>query len=160
MTEVRWDARVGAGVPRRRRRGSIPRVVDFQTVNEMAKPRFTNRELDIMSVLWELGEATVADVREALGEDVAYTTVQTQLRLLELKGAVTHRKEGRQYIYRAKVAPEAAGKGVLDRILRRIYQDSPLKLMTHLVSDRDIPEDELRAMRDLLEERLRERRRR
>ena len=71
----------------------------------MAKPRFTNRELDVMSVLWELGEATVADVREALGDDVAYTTVQTQLRLLELKGAVTHRKEGRQHFYRATVDP-------------------------------------------------------
>lgn len=125
----------------------------------MPKPRFTNRELDVMSVLWELGEATVADVREALGDDVAYTTVQTQLRLLELKGAVTHRKEGRQHFYRATVAPEAAGKGALDRILRRIYQDSPLKLVTHLVSDRDVSEEELRAMRDLLEQQLRERER-
>ena len=126
----------------------------------MAKIRFTNRELDIMGVLWELGEATVADVRDALGEDLAYTTVQTQLRLLELKGAVTHRKEGRQHFYRATVAPEAAGKSALDRILRRVYQDSPLKLVAHLVSERAIPDEELEAMRDLLEERLRERARR
>jgi len=143
---------------RRRHRAAPLRIVDSHTPTEMPEPRFTNRELDIMSVLWELGEATVAEVRDALGEDIAYTTVQTQLRLLELKGAVAHRKEGRQYVHRAKVAPEAAGKGLLDRILRRIYQDSPLKLMTHLVSDLDIPEDELRAMRDLLEERLRKQR--
>ncbi|MEX0912613.1 MAG: BlaI/MecI/CopY family transcriptional regulator, partial [Gemmatimonadota bacterium] len=69
---------------------------------------FTDRELDLMLVLWERGPSTVAEVREALDDDLAYTTVLTVLRVLEEKGHVAHTEEGRAHRYRALVERDEA----------------------------------------------------
>jgi len=113
---------------------------------------FTDRELDIMSVLWRNGSGSVAEVRESLGEDVAYTTVLKILQILEEKGAVRHEAEGRAYRYFPLVAPQEAGGSALSRILEKIFGGSAELLLTQLVSDRDIPPRELARMRKLLEE--------
>ena len=110
----------------------------------------TDRELDVMSILWETGGSTVAEVREQLGEDLAYTSVLSVLRLLEQKGHVAHEKEGRAFRYRALVPAEEAGRPVLHRLMAKLYENSPVKLLAQLVSDRDLTEDELRRMRELL----------
>ena len=70
---------------------------------------FTPRELDVMSILWREGSATVAEVREALGEGLAYTSVLSALQTLEEKGFVGHEPEGRAYRYHPLVEPERAG---------------------------------------------------
>lgn len=85
---------------------------------------FTDRELDVMTVLWDLGPATVADVRERLADPLAYTTVLTVLRTLEAKGHVAHVEEGRAHRYRALVAREAAGRSALARLLGTIFGGS------------------------------------
>ena len=108
-----------------------------------------------MGALWASGESTVADVRDALADDLAYTTVLTVLRGLEQKGYVVHRKEGRAFRYRPVVAAEAAGATLVGRLLDRVYQGSPVKLMTHLVAEGDLSEVDVRRMRALLDERLR-----
>jgi BlaI family penicillinase repressor len=118
--------------------------------------RLTPRELDVMGALWAAGEATVADVRDALADDLAYTTVLTVLRGLEQKGYVEHHKDGRAFRYRPVVPAEAAGTRLVRRLLDRVYQGSPLRLMTHLVTDVDLTEEEVRRMRTLLDERLRD----
>ena len=115
---------------------------------------FTERELDVMGVLWDQGGATVAEVRERLQDDLAYTTVLTVLRTLEEKGYVGHVEEGKAYRYHPLVERQAAGTSVLRRMMRKLFKDSPELLLTHLVSDRRLSDDELRRMRDLLEERL------
>ena len=117
---------------------------------------FTDRELDVMGVLWDRGSATVAEVREALTDDLAYTTVLTVLRILEEKGYVRHEEEGRAHRYFPQVEREAAGGSALERLLGKLFRGSPELLLTHLVSDRGLGEDELRRMRALLDERLRE----
>ncbi len=117
---------------------------------------FTERELDVMDVLWELGEATVAEVRERLADELAYTTVLTVLRTLEEKGYVGHTEEGKAYRYHPCVERQAAGRSALRRLTRKLFRNSPELLLTHLVSDRGLSEDDLRRMRDLLDERLRE----
>lgn len=117
---------------------------------------FTDRELDVMGVLWERGSATVAEVRAALRDDLAYTTVLTLLRILEEKGRVRHEEEGRAHRYFPLVEREEAGESALQRLLGKLFRGSPELLLTHLVSDRDLREDELRRMRDLLDERLKE----
>ena len=71
--------------------------------------RFTARELDVMSVLWDRGPSTVAEVRRALDDDLAYNTVLTVLRILEEKGHVTHEEEGRAHRYLPLVEREQAG---------------------------------------------------
>jgi predicted transcriptional regulator len=116
------------------------------------EPVFTGRELDIMSVLWRRGSGSVAEVREALGDTVAYTTVLKILQILEEKGAVRHVAEGRAYRYFPLVEPGEAGSNALSRILEKIFGGSAEMLLAQLVSDQDIPPEELARMRRVLEE--------
>jgi len=118
---------------------------------------FTEREMDVMGVLWDLGSATVAEVRERLADDLAYTTVLTVLRTLEEKGYARHTEEGKAYRYHPAVERREAGSSVLRRLTRKLFKDSPELLLTHLVSDRALSDAELRRMRRLLEERISER---
>jgi predicted transcriptional regulator len=118
---------------------------------------FTDRELDVMSVLWDVKSATVAEVRERLADDLAYTTVLTVLRTLEQKGYVGHTGEGRAHRYHPLVKREAAGRSALRRLVDKVFDGSPELLMTQLVSDKNLSAEELRRLRRLLAERLRER---
>ncbi len=118
---------------------------------------FTDRELDIMGVLWDRGPATVAEVRDALEDELAYTTVLTVLRVLEEKGYVGHEEEGRAHRYHPLVERQAAGKSALQRLTRKLFKGSPELLLTHLVSDRRLSDAEIRRMRTLLDEHLKER---
>lgn len=117
---------------------------------------FTDRELDVMAVLWDRGSATVAEVRAALEDDLAYTTVLTVLRILEDKGYVRHEEEGRAHRYFPRVEREAAGDSALRRLLGKMFRGSPELLLTQLVSDRRLGEAEIRRMRALLDQRLEE----
>src|SRR2546430_8480618 len=78
---------------------------------------FTDRELDVMSVLWDVGPATVAQVRERIADDLAYTTVLTVLRTLEQKGYVSHTEDGRAHRYKPLVKREVAGRTALRRLV-------------------------------------------
>ena len=119
---------------------------------------FTERELDVMNVLWDLGGGTVAEVRDRLSDDLAYTTVLTVLRTLEEKGYAGHVEEGKAYRYHALVERRDAGTSLLRRLTRKLFKDSPELLLTHLVSDRGLSDEELERMRRLLDERLEGRR--
>jgi BlaI family transcriptional regulator, penicillinase repressor len=117
----------------------------------MTKLHLTQRELDIMSVLWDLGEATVNEVRERVDPNLAYTSISTMIRTLEMKGYVSHRRgEGKTHVYFPAVDPETAGESVLGRLLDKVYGGSPIKLLAHLVEQRRLSETELARMRDLL----------
>lgn len=118
---------------------------------------FTDRELDVMGVLWDAGPATVQEVRERLDDELAYTTVLTILRILESKGHVGHVDEGRAYRYHPLVERSKAADSALRRLIRRIYDGSPELLATHLVADRHLSRKELHRLRKLLDERLGER---
>jgi predicted transcriptional regulator len=115
---------------------------------------FTDRELDVMAILWDLGSATVPEVRKRLTADLAYTTVQTVLRTLEAKGYVDHGEEGRFHRYRPLVKREEAGESALNRLLAKIFRGSPELLLSQLVTQRDVSEDQIREMRRLLDEHL------
>lgn len=117
---------------------------------------FTDRELDVMGVVWDLGSATVAEVRERLADALAYTTVLTVLRILKDKGYVEHKEEGRAHRYYPLVERQAAGRSALRRLKRKLFQGSPELLLTQLVSDRSLSEEDLRRMRRLLDQRLEE----
>jgi predicted transcriptional regulator len=111
----------------------------------------TQRELDIMSVLWDLGEATVTEVRDRVDPDLAYTSISSMIRTLEIKGYVSHRRgAGKTHVYFPAIEPEAAGKSALGRVLDKIYGGSPIKLLAHLVDQRRLSDKELARMRDLL----------
>ena len=120
----------------------------------MSEPAFTDRELDIMSILWRRGTATVAEVRDELGDSLAYTSVLSAMQTLEEKGFVGHDTEGRAYRYYPLVAVEQAGESALGRVLDKIFHGSAESLLAQLVSDRSIPPEELKRMRKLLEDQL------
>lgn len=111
----------------------------------------TQRELDIMSVLWELGEATVTEVRDRVDPDLAYTSISSMIRTLELKGYVSHRRgDGKAHVYYPVIDAETAGDSALGRVLDKIYGGSPIKLLAHLMERNRLSEKELARMRDLL----------
>ena len=90
---------------------------------------FTDRELDVMAVLWAEGASTVADVRDRLDDPLAYTTVLSVLRTLEAKGYVGHVEEGRAHRYHALVDRDVAGRSALRRLLDTVFGHSPELLL-------------------------------
>ena len=118
----------------------------------------TDRELDVMSVLWERSSGTVAEVRAALHDELAYTTVLTVLRILEAKGHVRHEGEGRAHRYFPLVQEHVARRGAVRQLVDRFFNGSPELLLTELVGDRGLSTRELRRLRRLLDARAKERR--
>jgi predicted transcriptional regulator len=116
--------------------------------------QFTDRELDVMGVLWEQGASTVAEVRAALKDDLAYTTVLTILRTLEDKGYVAHEEEGRAHRYRPLVEKGKAEKSAVSRLVKKLFHGSPELLLTQLVADRKLSADDLKRMRKLIDDQL------
>lgn len=117
---------------------------------------FTDRELDIMAVLWQYGPSTVAEVHERLADDIAYKTVLTMLRVLEQKGHIEHTEEGRAHRFHAVVGRDEAGVSAMDRVLDKIFGGSKELLIAHLVRDRKLSHDEIRRLRRMLGQKLKE----
>ena len=118
---------------------------------------FSDRELDVMAVLWDAGPSTAAEVRDRLaagGVELAYNTVLTVLRVLEDKGHVVHVVEGKAHRYRARTDRSRAGQRAVARMLDTVFGGSAELLLTHLVRDRRVDRAELARLRDLLDARL------
>ena len=117
-----------------------------------------DRELEVMEVLWERGSATVAEVRDALDEQMAYTTVLTVLRRLEDKGYVSRQEAGRAHRYFPAIERQAARESALQRLTRRLFNGSPELLVTHLVSHKRLSPAQIRRLREMLDGQLPEKR--
>jgi predicted transcriptional regulator len=111
---------------------------------------FTDREADVMDVLWERGPSLVAEVQDALDDKLAYTTVLTILRTLESKGYVAHEQEGRGHRYFAAVKQKAAQESALQHLTRKLFKGSTELLFTRLVADQKLSAEQIRKMRKLL----------
>jgi BlaI family penicillinase repressor len=117
----------------------------------MTDLHLTQRELDIMSVLWDLGEATATEVRDRVDPNLAYTSISSMIRTLEMKGYVSHRRgEGKTHVYFPIIDSETAGESVLGRVLDKVYGGSPIKLLAHLMHQHRLSDKELTRMRNLL----------
>ena len=112
----------------------------------------TDREASLMEVLWEHGPSTVTEVREALADELAYTTVLTILRNLESKGLVTHSEEGRAHRYSALVERDAAQQSALRALTAKLFKGSSELLLTRLVADKKLSDSEIKRIRKLLDE--------
>ena len=119
--------------------------------------QFTERELDIMNVLWERGSATAGEVRDALDDSLAYNTVLTILKILEEKGHVRRDEEGRAHRYFPLVEHQQAKSNAVQRLIERLFDGEPRLLATQLVDDTNLTDGDLRALRELLTKRLRDR---
>lgn len=112
------------------------------------------RQLAVMRVLWERGEATVADVQELLGSDppLAYSTVATVLSRMERKGLVTHRVEDRQFYYRPTISKDGAGQSMVGELVDRLFGGSPAELVNHLLASDQVDDRELKRIKELVNE--------
>jgi predicted transcriptional regulator len=111
---------------------------------------FTDRELDLMAVLWRAGSGTVSEVRDALADAPGYTTVLKILQILEEKGAVRHEQEGRAYRYYPITEPGEAGGSALRRLVDTVFQGSSELALARLVEAAPPRPGELERMRALL----------
>ena len=114
-------------------------------------------EMEVLHHVWDLGEATVADIRERILEDrdVAYTTVMTVLKKLAEKGYLEYSKEGRSYVYQPAQEPNEVQHSLLRRLMDKVFEGSPSALVQTLVKREDLSDDEraeIRALIDALEE--------
>jgi predicted transcriptional regulator len=115
--------------------------------------QLTDVEQRILEVLWKEGEASVKDIAQALSEEkpTAYTTAQTMCKILEEKGYADYRKEGRAFIYRAKISQKEARQGALTSLLNRFFGSSPELLAQHLMEESNINLDDLQSLQDQID---------
>jgi BlaI family penicillinase repressor len=114
----------------------------------------------VMEVVWRRGEASVHDVLKELGRrrKPAYTTVLTVLQKLEKAGWLTHRAEGKSYIYIPRASREEAGAGSVRGFLQRVFEGDAVAMFQHLIRESNLSEEELRELRALIDEKRKERR--
>ena len=120
----------------------------------MAKHQLATLQLAIMQVLWDRGEATVADVREALqrSRPLAHTTIGTMLTKMERNGQVRHRTEGRVNVYRAAVGREKVRRSMLADLAARLFAGDLTEMVSHLLESRDVTPEELSRLKELIRE--------
>jgi predicted transcriptional regulator len=112
----------------------------------------TQAELRLMKVLWTRGESSVADLVASCADEapLAYTSVLTTVRILEQKGYVNHRQEGRAFLYSPSVAEDEASRSEVRHVLRRFFGNSREQLLLSLLGDGEITPEELRRLKEAI----------
>jgi predicted transcriptional regulator len=112
----------------------------------------TEAELRLMKILWRRGESAVNDLVAGLpdGEQLAYNSVLTTIRILEQKGYVTHRQEGRAFLYRPAIAEDEASRSEVKHVLSRFFGNSRERLLLSLLGDEDLSPDELARLKEAI----------
>ncbi len=120
-----------------------------------ASHRLGELQFAIMRVLWDAGEATVAQVHETLPVDRAraLTTIATMLTKMEKKGVVAHRVDGRQFVYHPTVTEEQVTRSMVAELTDRLFEGDVTALVSHLLTEGEIDPGELRRLRRLIAER-------
>lgn len=118
----------------------------------MTLPSLSRREREVLDVLHRLGQASAAQVREALADPPSDSAVRTHLRILEEKGHVEHEQDGPRYVYRAAVARETAGRSALRHLLRTFFDDAPERAVAALLDEAasDLSEADLDRLDSLI----------
>jgi predicted transcriptional regulator len=118
--------------------------------------RLGDLQLKIMKVLWRLGQATVSEVHEQLAANrLAYTTVATMLRKMEVRGLVGHIERERRFVYRAAVSESEVTQSMTGDLLDRLFDGSLASAVSHLLETRDVSREELAELEVLLRQRKR-----
>jgi predicted transcriptional regulator len=112
----------------------------------------TEAELRLMRILWQRGESAVTDLVAAMpeGEALAYNSVLTTIRILEQKGYVEHRQEGRAFIYWPCVQEMDASRSEVRHVLSRFFGNSRERLLLSVLGDEETTPEELQRLRELI----------
>jgi len=119
------------------------------------KITLAERESELMQVLWEHGPSTVGEVHERLKDELAYTTVLTILQKLEKKGYVRHEEQGRLHRFMAVISRESAQRSDIRNLAARLFKGSAALLLTQVISDANLSEEDLKRIRRLIDARHR-----
>lgn len=120
---------------------------------ETGDPRLTDAELEVMRVLWALGEADATDVADQLGDGRAYSTALTLLRILEGKGFARSRRDGRRNLFTAASPRSEWESAAVADLVRRVFSGDPAVLVRRLLDSDAVQPDEIEQIRDLLQRR-------
>ena len=109
-------------------------------------------QLSVMRVLWDKGEASAAQVQQALERTrrLAITTVSTLLARLEKKGVVGHRADGRTFVYRPRVSELEMRRRTISSVIRNLFRGNPSEVVGQILSERDVSEEDLARMKELI----------
>ena len=112
----------------------------------------TKAELRLMKVLWTRGESSVADMVAATVDDgeLAYNSVLTTIRILESKGYVSHRQEGRAFVYSSAVGEDDASRSEVKHLLQRFFGNSRERLLLSLLGDEELTPEELKRLKEAI----------
>jgi predicted transcriptional regulator len=114
----------------------------------------TDAELELMLILWKLEEASVHDVIAALPESrsMAYTTASTIIRILEKKGFVANRKQGKAHLYSPTLSKKDYESKTLNEVVGRLFENTPAALIARLIDDHALSGDDIAELKRLLDE--------
>lgn len=120
--------------------------------------RMGSVQLKIMRVLWKQGEATARQISENMSEQppMAHSTVQTLLRQLEAKGAVTHVKQDRTFVFRPLIQESEVSRSAAQELLSKVFRGSVSGLVAHLLDSEEVSDDEIKLLREVVEQKSRE----
>ena len=120
--------------------------------------RLGDLQLAIMRVLWEQSEATVSAVHRTLlpARGLALTTIATMLSKMEKKGVVSHRQDGRQFVYHATIAEHEVHQSMVEDLVDRLFGGDTTALVNHLLTDREIDPAELSHIKSMITDRQRQ----
>jgi BlaI family transcriptional regulator, penicillinase repressor len=119
-----------------------------------SNPDLSDLQIAIVRVLWDKGEASAARVQAALQRTrpLAITTVSTMLARLEKKGVVSHRADGRTFVYRARVSELDMRRKAISGVIRNLFRGNPSEVVGQILSENDVSADDLARMRSLIAE--------
>ena len=111
----------------------------------------------VMETIWSLGEATVGQVRDRLDREPppAYTTILSVMQKLEKAGWLTHRPEGRSYVYLPTRSRDEAGTSTLRTFIDRVFRGDTLLMFQHLLEDEELSDQDLSALRQMIDKKRR-----
>jgi predicted transcriptional regulator len=112
----------------------------------------TEAELRLMKILWRRGDSAVTDLVAAMpeGEPLAYNSVLTTIRILEQKGYVEHRQEGRAFVYSPSIAEHEASRSEVSHVLNRFFGNSRERLLLSLLGDEELSQEELQRLKEAI----------
>lgn len=112
----------------------------------------------VIEIIWELGRANVHEVREHLasGKKLAYTTVLTTLQKLEKAGWLTHKNQGKSYVYLPTATREQAGAKSLRKFIKHVFDGDAVLMFQHLMRETNLKDDELRTLRQMIDQKRKE----
>ena len=117
-------------------------------------PQPTNGELQILRILWKQGPSTVREINEVLNQEreVGYTTTLKLMQIMHDKGQLSRTKSGKTHIYTALLTEQDTQKQLVDKLKDSLFQGSALKLVMQALGDKSTSADELKQIRDYLDE--------